>query len=62
MTVRRPLGTGPTGTTNAASLTQDAAPRAPLAAEGLPSGASPVAVPVARPAGRRTLGAGPATG
>ncbi|GAB1340834.1 hypothetical protein ACE1SV_74240 [Streptomyces sp. E-15] len=61
MTDRRPLGTGPA--TTDASRTEDTdppAPRAPLAAERLPT--DPAATgPVRRPAAeRRALGAGPA--
>ncbi|MFB7329439.1 MULTISPECIES: hypothetical protein [unclassified Streptomyces] len=63
MTDRRPLGTGPDRAD--VSRTRDTelppAPRAQLAAERLPT-TTPPAEPKSRPpAGRRMLGAGPAT-
>ncbi|WP_461091810.1 hypothetical protein [Streptomyces incanus] len=58
MTDRRPLGTGPTRTATEAELPP--APRAPLAAERLPTAPAPSDPIPARPAtGRRALGAGP---
>ncbi|WP_406729484.1 hypothetical protein WJ438_40210 [Streptomyces sp. GD-15H] len=60
MTDRRPLGTGPTHTATEAELPP--APRARLAAERLPAvpAATEPAPTPPRPAGRRTLGVGPA--
>ncbi|MBL3670502.1 hypothetical protein JL475_31915 [Streptomyces sp. M2CJ-2] len=57
MTDRRPLGTGPTRTATEAELPP--APRAPLAAERLPTAPAADPMPTRPAAGRRTLGAGP---
>ncbi|MEV0695471.1 hypothetical protein [Streptomyces sp. NPDC050388] len=58
MTDRRPLGTGPTRTTTEAELPP--APRAPLAAERLPTAPAAGDPMPARPVtGRRALGSGP---
>ncbi|MBL3671452.1 hypothetical protein JL475_37300 [Streptomyces sp. M2CJ-2] len=58
MTARRPPGTGPTRTATEAELPP--APRAPLAAERLPTAPAAGDPMPARPiTGRRTLGAGP---
>ncbi|MFF5860761.1 hypothetical protein ACFY8B_35085 [Streptomyces sp. NPDC012751] len=61
MTDRRPLGTGPATETSRTPDT-DPSPRAPLAAERLPTDpADPDATDhKPRPSGRRALGAGPA--
>ncbi|MGW7231136.1 hypothetical protein [Streptomyces cyaneofuscatus] len=61
MTTRRPLGTGPVPAVDKQGAPPGGAvPRAVLAAERL-DGAT-AAPPVSRPAGRRPLSTGPATG
>ncbi|PWI04611.1 hypothetical protein DIZ27_44315 [Streptomyces sp. NWU339] len=64
MTNRRPLGTGPAlAELSRADDSPPTAPRAPLAAERLPAAVPAATEPAPtppRPAGRRTLGAGPA--
>ncbi|MDX2389542.1 hypothetical protein NJL88_05595 [Streptomyces sp. DK15] len=57
-THRRRLGTGPTPDKRESSLTRDAGPRAPLAAERL-GDLQAVTDPPARGTGRRVLGTGP---